>query len=118
MACRGPDEEGPPLTTRQRLELATLLSPLRLPHRGAGTHPWPAPLPAAWSGQFDRPEPLLYDQVEPTVVADIEVDTAFEHHRWRHRVRFARPRADLSVYDVPLLLGEGEDPFPDYASSA
>jgi hypothetical protein len=107
-----------PLATPQRLELATLLSPLRLRRGGGVTHPWPDPLPAAWSGQFDQPESLHYAQVEPTVVADIEVDTAYEHHRWRHRVRYARPRPDLSVYDVPLLLGEGEDWFPDYASSA
>ncbi|WP_130333705.1 hypothetical protein [Micromonospora kangleipakensis] len=107
-----------PLATPQRLELATLLSPLRLPRRGAVTHPWPEPLPAARSGQVDRPEPLPYIQVEPTVVADIEVDTAYEHHRWRHRVRYARPRTDRSVGDVPLVLGEGEDPFPDYAGSA
>ncbi|WP_121401448.1 ATP-dependent DNA ligase [Micromonospora sp. M71_S20] len=100
-----------PLGTPQRLELATLLSPLILPHRHAVGHPWPDPLPASWSGQFDRPEPLRYVQVQPTVVADIEVDTSFEHQRWRHRVRYARPRPDLSVYDVPLLLGEEENPF-------
>lgn len=52
------------------------------------------------------------------MVADIEVDTAYEHHRWRHRVRYARHRPDLSVYDVPLILDEGEDPFSDYARSA
>ncbi|MEU8048088.1 ATP-dependent DNA ligase [Micromonospora echinofusca] len=100
-----------PLGTPQRLELATLLSPLILPHWHAVGHPWPDPLPASWSGQFDRPEPLRYVQVQPTVVADIKVDTSFEHQRWRHRVQYARPRPDLSVYDVPLLLGEEENPF-------
>ncbi|MEU5725042.1 hypothetical protein ABZ783_24910 [Micromonospora sp. NPDC047738] len=74
-------------------------------------HPWPAPLPASWAGQLERPEPLRYVQVEPTVVVEIDADVAFEHGRWRHRVRYARVRPDLSVYDVPLLLGEGEDPF-------
>ncbi|MFD0785470.1 ATP-dependent DNA ligase, partial [Micromonospora azadirachtae] len=69
-------------------------------------HPWPEPLPASWSGQLERPEPLRYVQVEPTVVVKIEADVAFEHQRWRHRVRYARARPDLSVYDVPLLLGE------------
>ncbi|MFI7209469.1 hypothetical protein [Micromonospora aurantiaca (nom. illeg.)] len=63
-------------------------------------------------------EPLRYAQVEPTVVAEIQVDTAYEHHRWRHRVRYARPRPDLSVYDVPLILDEGEDLFSDYARRA
>lgn len=95
----------------QRRELAGLLSPLILPRRGAVVHPWPQPLPASWTGQWDRPEPLRYVQVEPTVVVDVHVDTAFEHQRWRHQVRYGRPRLDLSVYDVPLLLGEGEDPF-------
>jgi hypothetical protein len=57
-------------------------------------------------------------QVEPTVVAEIDVDTAFEHRRWRHRVWYVRPRLDLSVYDVPLLLGEDADPFWDAAAGA
>lgn len=97
-----------PLRAPQRRELAALLSPLRpAEHRGAPVaHPWPQPLPASWSGQLDRPEPLRYHQVEPTVVAEIEVDTAYEHHRWRHRVRYLRPRLDRSVYDVPLLLDD------------
>ncbi|WP_316250286.1 ATP-dependent DNA ligase [Micromonospora aurantiaca (nom. illeg.)] len=107
-----------PLATPQRLELASLLSPPRPTDRPVVIHPWPDPLPAAWSGQFERPEPLRYAQVEPTVVAEIQVDTAYEHHRWRHRVRYARPRPDLSVYDVPLILDEGEDPFSGYARTA
>ncbi|MFJ6167287.1 hypothetical protein ACIQH6_19370 [Micromonospora orduensis] len=40
------------------------------------------------------------------MVAAIDFDTAYEHHRWRHRVRSLRPRVDLSVYDVPLLLDD------------
>ncbi|MEU4476478.1 ATP-dependent DNA ligase [Micromonospora sp. NPDC023966] len=100
-----------PLTAAQAGELAPLLSPPRLPRPGATAHPWPQPLPASWSGQLDRPEPLPYAQVDPTVVAEIDADVAFEHQRWRHRVRYARARPDMSVYDVPLLLGDGEDPF-------
>ncbi|MCW3820212.1 hypothetical protein ONA91_37865 [Micromonospora sp. DR5-3] len=100
-----------PLTSEQRAALAELLSPPRMPRRGAIAHPWPQALPASWSGQLDRPEPLPYAQVEPSVVAEIDADVAFEHGRWRHRVRYARARPDMSVYDVPLLLGEGEDPF-------
>ncbi|MEU5727182.1 ATP-dependent DNA ligase [Micromonospora sp. NPDC047738] len=101
------------LTTDQRAALAELLSPSRMPRRGAVAHPWPNPLPASWSGQLDRPEPLPYVQVEPTVVAEIDADVAFEHGRWRHRVRYARVRPDMSVYDVPLLLGEEEGYFGD-----
>lgn len=106
-----------PLTTPQRAELAMLLSPLVLPYPDAVAHPWPQPLPAGWTGQFDEPEPLHYIQVQPTVAADIEVDTAFEHRRWRHRVWYRRPRQDLSVYDVPLLLGEDDDRFQGQAAS-
>ncbi|WP_233197113.1 ATP-dependent DNA ligase [Verrucosispora sp. ts21] len=102
-----------PLTLDQRAALAELLSPPRMPRPGSVAHPWPQPLPASWSGQLDRPEPLPYAQVEPTVVAEIDADVAFEHGRWRHRVRYARTRADMSVYDVPLLLGEEEGYFGD-----
>ncbi|MEU9828549.1 ATP-dependent DNA ligase [Micromonospora chersina] len=102
-----------PLTGAQREQLGGMLSPLHpLQHRRAAVmHPWPEPLPASWSGQLDRPEPLRYVQVEPTVVAEIDADVAFEHGRWRHGVRYARPRPDMSVYDVPLLLGEEEGYF-------
>ncbi|MET7668193.1 ATP-dependent DNA ligase [Micromonospora luteifusca] len=99
-----------PLDEWQRAELGPMLS-RPLPHRGAVVHPWPAPLPASWSGQLDRPEPLRYVQVDPTVVVEIEADVAFEHQRWRHRVRYARARPGMSVYDVPLLLGEVEGYF-------
>jgi hypothetical protein len=83
--------------------LAPLLTPAIQRRRGGVDHPWPQPLPAGWSGQFDA-QPLSYVQVQPTVVAEIEVDTAYAHHRWRHRVRYLRHRTDLSVYDVPLLM--------------
>ncbi|MBM0224693.1 hypothetical protein [Micromonospora sp. ATA51] len=36
----------------------------------------------------------------------------------RHRVWFLRPRLDLSVHDVPLLLGEDADPPWDAAAGA
>ncbi|MCP3785297.1 ATP-dependent DNA ligase [Micromonospora sp. A3M-1-15] len=71
-----------PLTTGQAAELAALLTPPRLPRPGMIAHPWPQPLPASWSGQLDRPEPLPYVQVDPVVVAEIEANVAFEHQRW------------------------------------
>ncbi|MGR6318239.1 hypothetical protein Q2K19_01625 [Micromonospora soli] len=77
--------------------------------RGIVAHPWPQPLPASWTGQLDQAEPLPYVRVEPSVVVEVDVDIAFEHWR-RRRVRYRRPRLDLSVYDVPLL-GEDADPF-------
>ncbi|MEU0156274.1 hypothetical protein [Micromonospora fulviviridis] len=49
---------------------------------------------------------------------EIEVDTAFEHRRWRRRVWYVRPWLDLSVYDVPLLLSEEAEPFWDATAGA
>jgi ATP-dependent DNA ligase len=101
-----------PLSAVQRRELAPLLTLFGQGRSRGGEHPWPQPLPPAWSGQLDKPRPLPYIQVDPTVAAEIEVDTAFEHNRWRHRVRYVRPRLDTSIYDVPLLTpwpGPGGD---------
>ncbi|MEU7802618.1 ATP-dependent DNA ligase [Micromonospora arborensis] len=99
-----------PLSADQREDLGRVLSPLRAAQRrGAPVPPpWPEPLPASWTGQLDRPEPLRYVQVEPSVVVEIEADVAFEHQRWRHNVRYVRALPGVSVYDVPLLLGEQE----------
>jgi ATP-dependent DNA ligase len=91
------------LTPWQRRELAPLLTRPTQQRRGGGiNHPWPQPLPGSWSGQFDRPRDVPYIQTEATVVAEIEVDTAYERHRWRHGVHYVAPRRDISVYDVPL----------------
>ncbi|WP_346534376.1 ATP-dependent DNA ligase [Micromonospora sp. DPT] len=88
------------LRPAQRAELIDLLTP----HTAAtDAHPWPQPLPASWTGQLDRPQPLPYTPVLPAVAAEIEVDTAYEHHRWRHHVRYRRPRLDLAMADVPPL---------------
>jgi hypothetical protein len=92
------------LSTAQQRELAPLLAPAPPASHGGIAHPWPQPLPASWTGQLEHPRPLPYRQVWPTAVAEIEVDTAFERHRWRHLVRYVRVRADLHIYDVPLLL--------------
>ncbi|MFY1658728.1 ATP-dependent DNA ligase [Micromonospora sp. WMMD1274] len=102
-----------PLARDQRVALAELLSPPPMSGRGAVAHPWPQPLPASWSGQLDRPEPTRYEQVDPAVVVEIAADTAFEHSRWRYRVRYTRIRPDLSPSDVPFLLGEEEGYFGD-----
>ncbi|MEV1287848.1 ATP-dependent DNA ligase [Micromonospora sp. NPDC049679] len=91
-----------PLRAAQRRELIPLLLPGAAQTTG---HPWPQPLPAAWSGQLPHPEPLPYHQVPPVLVAEISVDTAFEQHRWRHRVHHLRIRMDLGVDDVPPLAG-------------
>ncbi|WP_199512201.1 hypothetical protein [Nucisporomicrobium flavum] len=50
-----------------------------------------------------RPPP--YVQIEPLLVAEVEVDTAVDRPlgRHRHRVRPVRLRPDLAPHDVPPL---------------
>ena len=67
------------------------------PRMGAG-HPWPDMLP---STRWGRPgPPTVYAQVRPEVVVELVVDTAVEHHRWRHPARFVRVRSDLYPTDL------------------
>lgn len=64
-----------------------------------GEHPWPAVIPSARFGL--RPsKPVEYVRVTPTVVVELEVDTAFEQGRWRHPVRFVRSRLDLHPEEI------------------
>ncbi|NMH75678.1 hypothetical protein [Pseudonocardia xinjiangensis] len=66
-------------------------------------HPWPPTIASSRFGQ--RPaEPVTYVQVEPTTVVELDVDTAFEDHRWRHPPRFIRVRRDLRLSDVSMAL--------------
>lgn len=92
-----------PLSTPLQQQIAPELTPTAGTAWAGANHPWPQPLPAAWSGQLPRPEPVPYLQVVPSVVVEISVDTAFEHLRWRHGLRVLRTRADLTDQDVPLL---------------
>jgi ATP-dependent DNA ligase len=85
-----------PLTLSQRQEIGRMLT------AAGGAHPWPQPLPAAWSGQLDRREPKPYVQVAPLLVVEIVVDQAYERGRYRHPVRHLRLRAELDASDVSL----------------
>jgi ATP-dependent DNA ligase len=90
-----------PLAAGQRRQLGEQLSPA-VPRRTGGLdHPWPQPLPATWSGRFGQAAPLPYIPVQPTTVVEVQVNTAFEHGRWRHPPAFVRDRPDLSIYEVP-----------------
>jgi ATP-dependent DNA ligase len=83
-----------PLPPQARSELAGVL-------QSAGrSHPWPATIP---SNRFaHRPsQPVTYTRVQPWVVVELDVDTAFEQHRWRHPCRFVRVRSDLRAGDLP-----------------
>lgn len=81
------------LSPAARVELAAVLTP------AAGGHPWPRVIPSSRFGQLPS-KPIEYVQVAPTVVVELDVDTAYENHRWRHGTRFVRIRADLHVGDV------------------
>lgn len=93
-----------PLSRVQRRDLAGLLEPV-----AAEGHPWPQPLPGGWSGQLNPAPPLPYTPVRHDVVVEVEADTAYEHGRWRHRVRHLRPRLDLDAADLPVLA-DGPEP--------
>jgi ATP-dependent DNA ligase len=88
-----------PITAGQRREL---IAGLRgLPFQGAG-HPWPCPLPAGWSGGLSEHAPQPFTPVEPTVVAEVEIDTALDgpFGLIRHRCRHVRTRLDLHPADI------------------
>ncbi|MEV4001250.1 ATP-dependent DNA ligase [Actinomadura sp. NPDC049753] len=88
-----------PLTPRARTALAGALS------EAGPDHPWPEPLPAGWAGGLPSTrDPIHYTRVAPDTVAEISVDAAVEHGRWRHAARFLRLRHDLTPGDVPQDL--------------
>lgn len=90
-----------PVRPDQRRELSSALRGLAFQGSGTG-HPWPCPLPAAWSAGLSGREPLAFTPVEPTVVAEVEVDTALDgpFGRVRHCCRHVRIRLDLHPSDV------------------
>ncbi|MGW2307531.1 ATP-dependent DNA ligase [Actinomadura luteofluorescens] len=87
------------LNPRARAALTGALSP------AGADHPWPEPLPAGWAGGLPATrDPIHYTRVAPATVAEISVDAAVEHGRWRHSARFLRLRRDLTPGDVPRNL--------------
>lgn len=88
-----------PLNPRARTALTGALS------RAGKDHPWPEPLPAGWAGGLlTTRDPIHYTRVTPNTVAEISVDAAVEHGRWRHAARFVRLRPELTPDDVPQDL--------------
>ncbi|WIN00633.1 ATP-dependent DNA ligase [Actinoplanes oblitus] len=92
-----------PLTARAGAELGALLTP------AGPDHPWPQPLPAGWTGRFDRREPQPFVAVTPDTVVEIAVDEAAENGRWRHPVRYVRPRLELPASRLPPWSPAGLD---------
>jgi ATP-dependent DNA ligase len=95
-----------PVKAEHRQDLGRALRGLSFRGPGAG-HPWPCPLPAAWTADFDDRQLLPFIPVEPTGVAEVEVDTALDgpFGRVRHRGRLVRIRLDLHPDDVTPVHG-------------
>jgi hypothetical protein len=89
------------LRSRQRRDLAGLQGMVFSGPRSG--HPWPCPLPAAWAGRFTQRTPLPYLPVDPTLVAEIHIDSATDGplDRPRHGATLVRIRPDLHPYDLP-----------------
>jgi hypothetical protein len=99
---------------RGRLHVAGRTTPLPPPActeisavltRAAGGHPWLPAIPSSRFGQLPS-EPIEYLKVAPATVVELDVDTAFENHRWRHGARFVRVRAELRPEDLSPLPGD------------
>ena len=72
-----------PLPPALRYELPELLV------AAGGTHPWPKVIPSSRFGQRHS-KPVDYTRVEPSLVVELDIDMAFEQHRWRHAARLVR----------------------------
>ena len=67
------------LAPAARTQLAALL---RLP---SAPHPWPATLPSSRFSALPC-EPVSYARGRPSVIVELDVDTAYDQHRWPNPV--------------------------------
>lgn len=63
-------------------------------------HPWPELLPPGWNTKG----PTEYIRVRPQVVVEFRAEVASTETRWRHGLRYLRPRPDLEPDHVPTDL--------------
>ncbi|MEV0453816.1 ATP-dependent DNA ligase [Catellatospora methionotrophica] len=98
-----------PLAARDRAELGQLL-----PMLAGGGRGWPNPLPGRWVNLTSQ-EPMPYQQVEPVLTVEVDVDAAFDRAvgRWRHPVRYRRIRADLLPMQLDRIFGHDWKVPPD-----
>jgi hypothetical protein len=84
-----------PLSAKQAAELGAVL-------RQAGkTHPWPDDIsPTRWGAQRSK---VALTKVAPLVVVEVSAEVALQAGQFRHPLRYARIRADLTPEDVPPL---------------
>ncbi len=95
------DDRG--LHPRDQVELGQLL-----PVLAGGAGPWPNPLPGRWTN-LSTHEPLPYEEVEPLLTVEVDVDSAFEAGRWRHPLRYRRIRAELLPMQLLRMAGDDWD---------
>lgn len=75
-------------------------------HPASLDHPWTG---ARFSSAWGSRDPLDVTLVVPEQVSEVDADTAIDRGAWRHPMRFARLRLDVTVADVPPF-GEGVTP--------
>lgn len=88
-----------PLAAEARTQLAPLLTP------SSADHPWTG---RRFSAGWHTKDLLHVTLTPPDVVAEISADVSLDAAgRWRHPVRYLRPRPDLAPSDVDLFGGSG-----------
>lgn len=85
-----------PLTATTRRVIAENLTPAGASHPWHGRH-----FSAGWGTRAL----LAFEPVQPDLVVEFDADTAVDAGRYRHPVRFLRPRHDLSPDQVPRFPG-------------
>ena len=84
-----------PLSPAQSVALAAVLRPAQ------PGHPWPnTVISSRFGNNRDR---VQITKVQPTVVAEVSVDSARQAGVWRHGFRFIRFRLELQPADIPTL---------------
>lgn len=78
-----------PLKPSQQREVAAFLEPM------TDQHPWPEEIPAGRIGVWAGKRRLPVTRVDPTLVVEVEADTAYEYGHFRHLARYGRARPDL-----------------------
>ena len=81
------------LSDAQAAEVAAFLQP------PTGPHPWPTVIPAGRGGVWSG-EPLEVTLVDPTLVVEVQADTAQQRGHWRHVLRYLRVRPDLTAAEL------------------
>ncbi|MEV4741621.1 ATP-dependent DNA ligase [Streptomyces sp. NPDC049555] len=90
-----------------RLRYVGRTTPLSPPAAKAlATELFPATPQHPWTGRrftagWHTREPLDVTLVDPTVVAEVSGDAAIDEGKWRHPLRFARPRPNMRPTDAP-----------------